>query len=205
MGKRVLVTCCTPYQLLVAAQVLATYYPQDQADLIVTDQMSGSRKIWEAAKGCGGFGRVYYLEEKRLNALSDNEAQKAAAKEISSAEMRARQLILKQKRQCLDDIIDEAENYLCSLSGQEYEDTIFKMLKNSEYGQGCEVILSKRDKEAMEEKLKDMGYNVSGETRDIEGGFVVKKGDIEYNYSFKSMIMVQREEISYLASEILFP
>ncbi len=145
------------------------------------------------------------LEEKRLNALSDNEAQKAAAKEISSAEMRARQLILKQKRQCLDDIIDEAENYLCSLSGQEYEDTIFKMLKNSEYGQGCEVILSKRDKEAMEEKLKDMGYNVSGETRDIEGGFVVKKGDIEYNYSFKSMIMVQREEISYLASEILFP
>ena len=57
----------------------------------------------------------------------------------------------------------------------------------------------------MEEKLKDMGYNVSGETRDIEGGFVVKKGDIEYNYSFKSMIMVQREEISYLASEILFP
>ena len=119
--------------------------------------------------------------------------------------MRARQLILKQKRQCLDDIIDEAENYLCSLSGQEYEDTIFKMLKNSEYGQGCEVILSKRDKEAMEEKLKDMGYNVSGETRDIEGGFVVKKGDIEYNYSFKSMIMVQREEISYLASEILVP
>lgn len=73
MGKRVLVTCCTPYQLLVAAQVLATYYPQDQADLIVTDQMSGSRKIWEVAKGCGGFGRVYYLEEKRLNGLARGE------------------------------------------------------------------------------------------------------------------------------------
>ena len=143
-------------------------------------------------------------EAEGIVAASQKEADNII-KEISSAEMRARQLILKQKRQCLDDIIDEAENYLCSLSGQEYEDTIFKMLKNSEYGQGCEVILSKRDKEAMEEKLKDMGYNVSGETRDIEGGFVVKKGDIEYNYSFKSMIMVQREEISYLASEILFP
>ena len=44
VGKRVLITCCTPYQLLVAAQVLYAYYPDCQADLIVTDQMSGSRK-----------------------------------------------------------------------------------------------------------------------------------------------------------------
>lgn len=73
MGKRVLVTCCTPYQLLVAAQVLHTYYAGDQADLIVTDQMSGSRKVWEAAKRSGGFGRVYYLEEKRLNGLARGE------------------------------------------------------------------------------------------------------------------------------------
>lgn len=50
MGKRVLITCCTPYQLLVAAQVLYAYYPDCQADLIVTDQMSGSRKVFEA---CG--------------------------------------------------------------------------------------------------------------------------------------------------------
>ena len=44
MGKRVLVTCCTPYQLLVAAQVLYAYNPDCQADLVVTDQMSGSRR-----------------------------------------------------------------------------------------------------------------------------------------------------------------
>lgn len=27
MGKRILAICCTPYQLLVTAQVLACYYP----------------------------------------------------------------------------------------------------------------------------------------------------------------------------------
>ena len=70
MGKRILVTCCTPYQVLTAMQVLAVYYPHDRADLIVTDQMSASRKVWEGARECGAFGRVYYLEEKRLNGLA---------------------------------------------------------------------------------------------------------------------------------------
>ena len=49
-----------------------------------------------------------------------------------------------------------------------------------------------------------MGYKVSDETRDIEGGFVVKNGDIEYNYSFKSIITVEREDILQLAAGILF-
>ena len=42
MGKRILAICCTPYQLLVAAQVLACYYPGEEADLILSDQMSGA-------------------------------------------------------------------------------------------------------------------------------------------------------------------
>ena len=73
MGKRVLITCCTPYQLLVAAQVLYAYYPDCQADLIVTDQMSGSRKVFQACRDSGRFGHVYYLEEKRLNNLPRGE------------------------------------------------------------------------------------------------------------------------------------
>ena len=47
MGKRILVICCTPYQLLTAAQVLACYYPGEEADLILSDQMSGAQKLWE--------------------------------------------------------------------------------------------------------------------------------------------------------------
>lgn len=69
MAKRVLVTCCTPYQLLVAAQVLRAYYPQDEADLIVTDQMSGAEKVFAACQASGAFGRVYFLREKQLNHL----------------------------------------------------------------------------------------------------------------------------------------
>ena len=57
MGKRILAICCTPYQLLVAAQVLACYYPGEEADLILSDQMSGARKLWEQARTSGPTGR----------------------------------------------------------------------------------------------------------------------------------------------------
>lgn len=70
MGKRILVICCTPYQLLTAAQVLACYYPGEEADLILSDQMSGAQKLWEQAKDVWPYGRVYYLEERRLNRLA---------------------------------------------------------------------------------------------------------------------------------------
>ena len=70
MGKRILAICCTPYQLLVAAQVLACYYPGEEADLILSDQMSGARKLWEQAQDVWPYGQVYYLEERRLNRLA---------------------------------------------------------------------------------------------------------------------------------------
>ena len=73
MGKRILAICCTPYQLLVAAQVLACYYPGEEADLILSDQMSGARKLWEQAQDIWPYGQVYYLEERRLNRLAHKE------------------------------------------------------------------------------------------------------------------------------------
>lgn len=73
MGKRILAICCTPYQLLVAAQVLACYYPGEEADLILSDQMSGARKLWEQTKDIWPYGQVYYLEERRLNRLAHKE------------------------------------------------------------------------------------------------------------------------------------
>ena len=73
MGKRILAICCTPYQLLVAAQVLACYYPGEEADLILSDQMSGARKLWEQAQDVWPYGQVYYLEERRLNRLAHKE------------------------------------------------------------------------------------------------------------------------------------
>ena len=67
-----------------------------------------------------------------------------------------------------------------------------------------QTIFSSDDRQTFSLKAKEMGLKVSEETRDIDGGFVVKNGDIEYNYSFKSIISVEREDILQLAAGILF-
>ncbi len=143
-------------------------------------------------------------EKAKFDEMAKQEAQKAVAKEISSAEMRAKKLILSQKQECLEEVLKEAENKLLSLSGDKYKDTIITMIKNANVDSECEIILSKKDKDSFGDEISQMDYKVSGEVRDIDGGFIVKNGDIEYNYSFKSIISVQREDILQLAAGILF-
>ena len=52
--------------------------------------------------------------------------------------------------------------------------------------------------------MSEEGNNVPSETRDLGNGFVIKKGDNEYNYSFDSIITVDKESIEQKAAEILF-
>lgn len=143
--------------------------------------------------------------QKELNKyreLAKTEAEKAASKEISGAEMSAKKLILAKKQEILEETINLAKNKLFALSGDEYEKTIFNMVKNSK--ESGEIILSNEDRKAFGEKLAAEGYNVSSETRDIVKGFIIKKGDIEYNYSFDSIITVEKENIEQKAAKILF-
>ena len=143
-------------------------------------------------------------EKAKADEAAKAEAEKAAAKEISSADMKAKKMILQQKQDCLEEILKEAEKTLCSLKGEEYEKVILSMLKNADTDDKSEIIFSSDDRQTFSLKAKEMGLKVSEETRDIDGGFVVKNGDIEYNYSFKSIISVEREDILQLAAGILF-
>ena len=53
-------------------------------------------------------------------------------------------------------------------------------------------------------KLAEQNVAVSEETRELEGGFIVKKGEIAYNYSFEAILTVETENIEQISAEILF-
>lgn len=78
------------------------------------------------------------------------------------------------------------------------------MITTAKKEEGNEIILSSADKEAFGKDIENLGYKVSDECRDVNGGFVIKNGDIEYNYSFESIISVEKEEINLTAAKILF-
>ena len=143
-------------------------------------------------------------ESAALGELAQAEANKAAAKEISSAEMLAKKMILNQKQSILEEVITAAKAKLLSLTDVEYKVIIIGMLDKAEIYKNSEIIFNKKDKDAFGKEIAEKGYNVSDETRDIDGGFIIKKGDIEYNYSFESIISVEKEDIEQIAAEILF-
>lgn len=132
------------------------------------------------------------------------EAEKAKAKEISSADMQAKKKILCKKQELITLAIDKAKDKLFSYTVQEKEDLILTMLKNTHYDNTMEVILPDLDRGVLRAPLEKSGYKISEETRHILGGFVLKKEDTEYNYSFESIMNVQHEEIERIVAKILF-
>lgn len=176
-------------------------------DKIISDANEEAKKIMAQAKKESDI-IINSANEKAQKELAsyrkqaEDDADKAAAKEISGAEMAAKKQILAKKQQLLEEVIEQARQKLLNLSDKEYKDVIFNMISNAE--EGNEIIFSKKDKERLSSFLEKKGINVSDETRNISGGFIVKKGDIEYNYSFESIIAVEKEYIEQIAAEILF-
>lgn len=182
---------------------------QKMIDRIIDDANKEAQEILDKAKSEADI-KIKSANEKAekemasYTKLAQAEAEKAAAKEISGAYMEAKKQILSKKQQLLEDVILEAKNKLLNFKDSEYEKTILNMLEKANCDNDSEIVLSKKDNTILKDALAKKGIKVSKETRDITGGFVVKKGDIEYNYSFEAIIAVEHEEIEQIAAEILF-
>lgn len=132
------------------------------------------------------------------------EAEKAAAKEISGAEMQAKKAVLEAKQTILAEVIAEAEKRLLSLDDAVYAEVIGGMLEKLDKALGTEIIVSQKDAPRLAAVVAEKGFTLSDAHSDISGGFIVKNGDIEYNYSFESIITVEKEEIQQIAAKIIF-
>ena len=78
------------------------------------------------------------------------------------------------------------------------------MLERLDKSCGTEIIVSRKDQKRLADVIAEKGFTLSEKTGDIGGGFIVKNGDIEYNYSFASIINVEKEEIQQIVAGILF-
>lgn len=143
-------------------------------------------------------------EKEKYRKRAEEEGRKAHAKEVSGAEMEAKKALLQEKQLILDEVIAEAKKRLETLPDAEYADVIGGMLERLDKEQGTEIIVSQQDRARLSEVIAKKGFVLSEESREIDGGFIIKNGNIEYNYSFASIIMVQKEEIQIAAAKILF-
>lgn len=143
-------------------------------------------------------------EKARSDKAVNEEKEKLCAKQISGAEMQAKKAVLSQKQQILEEVIEEAEKRLISLPDAQYTEVIGKMLDNIDKSLGTEVIVAEKDRNRLADVIREKGFVLSDRTEEINGGLIIRNGDIEYNYSFGSIISIEKEEIQQIAAKILF-
>lgn len=127
----------------------------------------------------------------------------------SKVELEIRNAILKKRREEIDITVDMVHNYLLNLNDIEYFNALYK-LASSLKGMNGEIYLNAKDLKRVpsdfEEQIKKAGLDavLSQKTADIDGGFILKNGDIEENMAFSAIISARRDEIEDLINRELF-
>lgn len=162
-----------------------------------------------AASDVEGIKQQALLKAKR-------QAEEEKRKILSMAELEARKLLLEAKQQMIDEAFEKACRELADLPADVYQKWIYDMLLKSDVKGEAEIVFNEKDKsnipleliEKANDELKKQGkaanFKVSGETRPMMGGFILKAGDVEINNTFDSMIKSQREELETEIAKILF-
>ncbi len=132
----------------------------------------------------------------------------------SAAELQKRKNILVAKQQIIQDMIERAKQSLYSATPEQYFALVLKMASKYTLPQAGEIIFSKKDlarlpaqfEPALNEAVQAKGavLRISGETREIDGGFVLVYGDIEENCSFSALLEADHDILQDQVHELLF-
>jgi V/A-type H+-transporting ATPase subunit E len=155
-------------------------------------------------------------KEKRCAILKkgEEEAERIRRRTLQIADLEVRKIILSAKRQVISDVFEQVRNRLEELKN--YQDLVGKMLlAGAETGEE-EVMISARDNDRIDQKFIDSintklpkqgkkgALKLAKETIPITGGFVLRRGKVEIDNSFGSLIKSRKDELEIKVAEILF-
>lgn len=169
---------------------------QSQADRILAqakeDSQAQADKILAAAKQ-----DVADIERNRESALA----------------LQRRQRTLAQKQALLAETLQKAQDAILALPEDVYFDLLVRLAqKAAEPGEGV-LLLNQADKKRapadFAKKLaaalpQGASLSISDDTRELDGGFVLKYGDVEENCSIGDMFNARADEFSDLIRDTLF-
>lgn len=120
---------------------------------------------------------------------------------ISSAELKARNEILKAKQNVMDRVFNMAKEKLKDLDGDRYISFLKNTLKTLELS-GKETIVVP---EKMRDRIKKLGLFIKvSDDETVDSGFLIKGEGVILNYSFDSLIDHYREELEIEIAQSLF-
>lgn len=144
---------------------------------------------------------------------SDADVAEVQRSRQSATVLQRRQRSLAQKQMLLDETLEKACGALYALQDAEYFDLLKKLVASEAEPQAGEMLLNEKDKARLPKTFeKDLqkvlpkggSLKISPESRPLDGGFVLKYGDVEQNASFKAIFSARADEFADLVAGTLF-
>lgn len=147
---------------------------------------------------------------------AEKAAQEAVSRNLSSQKLNERNAVLAVKAQILDSVFEKASGHLLSLEKEEYTQLLLGFFKASACRGDITLCLNEKDlitvgkdfytlaKDYFEKEFPGCVMTLSETPVQIDGGFILKSGDIEYNCSVSGHLSALREKYQSEIYKILF-
>ncbi len=145
---------------------------------------------------------------------------KAAAERLerlqSASQMETRKLTLAAKQEVLGEAFDLALRKLCTMPEKQYVSLLTDLALEACSTGKEQLVFSQKDRNrigkqvvlaanaALQKKGLPGALTLAGETRKIQGGFIMTDGDVEVNCAFETLVRLQREKLELSVARTLF-
>lgn len=153
---------------------------------------------------------------KKLLAEGRERAVREKQQQLQIASLDIRKRILAEKQNLITQVFEQALQELQQLEKSKYTSILKNMLAKYPLEGDEEIIVSKADRQRLgdgfilqlnqelKKQQKKGDCKWAEEQRSLKGGFIIRRGKIEANYSFESLLKSQREELEQEVARVLF-
>lgn len=128
-----------------------------------------------------------------------------------NAKLQQKNLVLKKKRQIIDEIFEEAYKQICEMDDEKYFDTLLSLIEKYSENKQQIILLSEKDFSKYKDKLKKKLEEKKLKFKDILPSDKLKNGlilyddekKIETNLSFESIMKRKKEKLENHIGKIL--
>ena len=173
-----------------------------QADKINSDAEKQAADIIAAAKA------EAETDAEKIRADAEKKAELIINSGKSSAELLKRDTALKCRRELIEKALITVADTVNAYGDKDYFDFLLTLIKKEKLNGKGEVYLSVKDKAhdiaAFKSELSALDLTLSDTFADINGGFILKYGDIQINGELSALIHEKRDVLTDELNKALF-
>ena len=173
-----------------------------QADKINSDAEKQAADIIAAAR------EEAESEAEKIRAEAEKKAELIINSGKSSAELLKRDTALNCRRELIEKALITVADTVNAYGDKDYFDFLLTLIKKERLNGKGEVYLSVKDKArdtaSFKSELEALGFTLSDNFADINGGFILKYGDIQINGELSALIHEKRDVLTDELNKALF-